>query len=474
MRWDNYIPFTRKLHNALYSNIDIKVTKYNLNLYLEYKRVAELQLGVLINLYLKEGSFPIYRSKLFESMLENLTAPYKKQFIKELRDCRNFEDYKAFVETKGLEYAKEMFPKRDIKNIMEREDIPKFWEDITLFLSASIFPMYTTRRAMPVELWDLRDKELRYDYMNYGYPAFSLPVIELMDEEYFKINKSIEEHFEVTGEFPEEYELSETLHTILASTLVTEIITDAHRYDCLDRFYTLVSTVVDRVSFNIPKIVDNTIEQVVQKYSVEQNKHALLRDLKTIVNSGISYDELMNTIPDLDNRYLKYEDIIKEVCTVVFNNIVILDIYDNSLLQLIKFPEIKGTGTSLRKAKECSARLYEFRDFIYDYLTTSLLNVTLHSDPELNDKIKDIIESKFNNENDTDLYIEKHLERETFKYLDKYRDLNNVAAESGYTKVRQKGDHGIFKRTDGSVVVIPQGRNVGKGLSYKIQKDILS
>ncbi|WP_394863412.1 type II toxin-antitoxin system HicA family toxin [Paraclostridium bifermentans] len=474
MRWDNYISFTRKLHNSLYANIDVKVTKHNLNLYLEYKRKAEFELGVLINLYLKEGSFSIYRSKLFETMLENLTAPYKKQFVKELRDCRTFEDYKAFVDTKGLEYAKEMFPKRDIKNIMEREHMPMFWEDITLFLSATIFPMYTTRRAMPVELWDLRDKELRYDYMNYGYPAFSLPVIELMDNEYFTINKHIEEHFEVTGEFPEEYELSETLHTILASTMVTEIITDAHRYDCLDRFYSLVSNVVDRVSFNIPKIIDNTIEQVVQKYSVEQNKNALLRDLKTIVNSGIPYEELMATIPKLDNIYLKYEDIIKDVCEVVFDNITILDIYDNSLLQLIKFPEIKGTGTSLRKAKECSGRLYEFRDFIYDYLTSSLLNVTLHSDLELNDKIKSIIESKYATVNDTDLEIDKRLEKETFKYLDKYRDLNNVATESGYTKVRQKGDHGIFKRTDGSTVIIPQGRNVGKGLSYKIQKDILS
>lgn len=53
-----------------------------------------------------------------------------------------------------------------------------------------------------------------------------------------------------------------------------------------------------------------------------------------------------------------------------------------------------------------------------------------------------------------------------------YKDLNRLAREQGYDKVRQRGDHGIFKRLDGSLVVIPQGRMVGKGLNLKIQKDL--
>lgn len=53
-----------------------------------------------------------------------------------------------------------------------------------------------------------------------------------------------------------------------------------------------------------------------------------------------------------------------------------------------------------------------------------------------------------------------------------YRELNRLAKEQGFEKVRQRGDHGIFKRLDGSLVVIPQGRMVGTGLNLKIQKDL--
>lgn len=53
-----------------------------------------------------------------------------------------------------------------------------------------------------------------------------------------------------------------------------------------------------------------------------------------------------------------------------------------------------------------------------------------------------------------------------------YMELNRLAKKAGYDKVRQKGDHGIFKKLDGTVVVIPQGRAIGKGLNIKIQKDI--
>lgn len=53
-----------------------------------------------------------------------------------------------------------------------------------------------------------------------------------------------------------------------------------------------------------------------------------------------------------------------------------------------------------------------------------------------------------------------------------YRSLNKLAKRSGFSKVRQKGDHGIFKDEDGTIAVIPQGRNIGKGLSCKIQKTL--
>lgn len=59
------------------------------------------------------------------------------------------------------------------------------------------------------------------------------------------------------------------------------------------------------------------------------------------------------------------------------------------------------------------------------------------------------------------------------KYIADYKELNKVAEINGYNFVRCSGDHGIFKNDDGKIVVIPQGRSIGKGLSIKIQKDLI-
>lgn len=58
-------------------------------------------------------------------------------------------------------------------------------------------------------------------------------------------------------------------------------------------------------------------------------------------------------------------------------------------------------------------------------------------------------------------------------HIDDYRKLNKLATDSGFKYIRCKGDHGIFKNENG-LVVIPQGRSIGKGLSIKIQKAIFS
>ncbi|WP_304428027.1 type II toxin-antitoxin system HicA family toxin [uncultured Clostridium sp.] len=59
-----------------------------------------------------------------------------------------------------------------------------------------------------------------------------------------------------------------------------------------------------------------------------------------------------------------------------------------------------------------------------------------------------------------------------YKYIDDYRQLNKLAELKGFKYERSNGDHGIFKNDKGRIVVIPQGRNVGKGLSLKIQKSL--
>lgn len=91
------------------------------------------------------------------------------------------------------------------------------------------------------------------------------------------------------------------------------------------------------------------------------------------------------------------------------------------------------------------------------------------------DSLKSLIYAEDNNteyENNKDILCrinEKFSDYNT-KILG-YKELNKLANKAGYTFDRQKGDHATFVK-DGKIIVIPQGRTIGKGLSIKIQKDI--
>ncbi|GAA0101550.1 hypothetical protein UT300012_22650 [Paraclostridium bifermentans] len=60
----------------------------------------------------------------------------------------------------------------------------------------------------------------------------------------------------------------------------------------------------------------------------------------------------------------------------------------------------------------------------------------------------------------------------TIENMYNYKDLNELANEHDFIKIGQTGSHAQFKHLDGRLITIPQGRNIGKGLSIKIQKDI--
>lgn len=64
------------------------------------------------------------------------------------------------------------------------------------------------------------------------------------------------------------------------------------------------------------------------------------------------------------------------------------------------------------------------------------------------------------------------LEKVEFKYIDSYLKLNKLAESKGFVKIRSNGDHAIFRDSSGKTVVIPQGRSIGKGLSFTIQNSI--
>ena len=52
-----------------------------------------------------------------------------------------------------------------------------------------------------------------------------------------------------------------------------------------------------------------------------------------------------------------------------------------------------------------------------------------------------------------------------------FKELNNLAIKNGFKFIRQRGDHAIFRNSNGYITVIPQ-RTLGKGLQIEILKQI--
>lgn len=68
---------------------------------------------------------------------------------------------------------------------------------------------------------------------------------------------------------------------------------------------------------------------------------------------------------------------------------------------------------------------------------------------------------------------ERKTSNDTKKYINEYKVLNKIAYDNGFKLVRVVGSHGVFKNQFGKIIIIPQGRSIGKGLSLKIQEDIM-
>ncbi len=75
------------------------------------------------------------------------------------------------------------------------------------------------------------------------------------------------------------------------------------------------------------------------------------------------------------------------------------------------------------------------------------------------------VNEKIEENNDTTSGIYKHRS---------WNDLEKKANDKGYILKRCHGDHGIYENKDGLVVVIPRGRDIGKGLQIRIMKRLNS
>lgn len=175
-------------------------------------------------------------------------------------------------------------------------------------------------------------------------------------------------------------------------------------------------------------------------------------------------DYLINLLRNR-SRDLSNEECFKELAFLDRNFIRMSVHRFNSL-----FNRVRSSVTYLNDIfiEECTYNMaIKLKDTIIDCVISTLKDIRSSSDVdeiELNEMFNLLNPDRGNSE-------EKNLGK--LEYIDDYKKLNKLAVDNGFEYVRCRGDHGIYKNENG-LVVIPQGRSVGKGLSIKIQKAIVS
>lgn len=87
---------------------------------------------------------------------------------------------------------------------------------------------------------------------------------------------------------------------------------------------------------------------------------------------------------------------------------------------------------------------------------------------EIYSKSLEIIQEKFSETVFEDIQIEVSKE---FNLMS-WRDLEKKILDKNFELVRSNGDHGIYRNPKGHIIVMPRGRDIGKGLQIKILKQL--
>ena len=143
-----------------------------------------------------------------------------------------------------------------------------------------------------------------------------------------------------------------------------------------------------------------------------------------------------------------------------------------------------GEAITMHSMEICSSHLSVFRNFhsyIGDIETGKLMD-RLISIVDMGEGIDDeVLAEILSSMNELDssraelkITVLESTKKDKEK-LYKYTELNKQAEEAGYSLDRHNGDHGIFTKISNGrklILVIPQGRDSGRGLQKKILKNI--
>lgn len=283
--------------------------------------------------------------------------------------------------------------------------------------------------------------------------------------------------------------------------------------------YNDLGDLIDDVILICANQMDEASERVIEEYYRVFKESTILSDYSDAINTLLN-----NDITDRIRIYKELKERDSELAKVIYDDLLsdTLDITEKKVYKsLSKFITMKATGSLsilrnvLKKAITDSfyiqldnmkneyvesmvsaiidqsveydftvnvRRIYNFTDaYISEslskrYITSlqeELVNVTIEEryddlSRRLYKESFSLLKSKFSNTVFDEL--EQRIAEEC-KLLS-WKDLEKEILSKGFSLIRSNGDHGIYRNPKGEVIVMPRGRDIGKGLQIKIRKQL--
>jgi predicted RNA binding protein YcfA (HicA-like mRNA interferase family) len=274
---------------------------------------------------------------------------------------------------------------------------------------------------------------LRYCFLHYNMNKTALN--KVMQEASFRIDEAIINVIEPKiYELIEEYmnDITKQLDEIYKEiTIVNKDYVNSNEYLTTDQMKEILISIgkFKQLSEDVNNVIENRVTNIVTKIIMENdtvtyytNEFSRFRLAYVYYGKKKEINIINLMIKNLNNKIRNYiNDVIKESIQYI------IDAYEVSSRQIIE--TVEGIRDS---------RLLELA--------------------EIKQK-----ENELTNSED---------KKSSSKLLDQY-ELEKLTIENGYTFSRQTGSHKIFTKENGKNIIIPQHtKELGKGLSLKIQKDL--
>lgn len=241
--------------------------------------------------------------------------------------------------------------------------------------------------------------------------------------------------------------------------------------------------VMTDINDELVKLADNKASERYEKIKDISNK---MKNKLSKVNNLYDFSECFNdyvkyqdTFIDLVNKYMDYFyrknyfeteilKIIKEKVvpeTNKLNELIIIAKLSNmdKFANILKFRMKKLTDNITVICEEC----VEPTLHIYRISVENLIKDIQKLEKEKAELLKSLLPDA-EVEND----ISKEYKKEIYKIFS-YKDMNRLLEINGYKQDRQTGDHKIYKSKDGKKSIPVPQHQLGKSLSFSIQKQII-